>query len=84
MWPAGPLSCFIYQSAAVVNVSHSHSAAVVNVSHSHSAGMGLRVAQDEMVLGHHRDWNEEFQVAREIPTDTPAMKAFRDKTLFKV
>ena len=47
-------------------------------------GLGLRAVPDEVVLGQMRDWNEELQTARELPTDTPANKVFRDRTLFKV
>ena len=48
------------------------------------SGLGLRAVPDEVVLGQMRDWNEELQTARELPTDTPAAKVFRDRTLFKV
>ena len=47
-------------------------------------GLGLRAVPDEVVLGQMRDWNEELQTARELPTDSPAAKVFRDRTLFKV
>ena len=35
-------------------------------------------------MGQMRDWNEELQTARELPTDSPAAKVFRDRTMFKV
>lgn len=31
-----------------------------------------------------RDWNEEFQVARELPVTTASLKMYRDRTVFKV
>ena len=48
------------------------------------SGLGLRAVPDEVVLGQMRDWNEELQTARELPTDPPAANVFRDRTLFKV
>ena len=35
-------------------------------------------------MGQMRDWNEELQSARELPTDTPQLKLFRDRTIYKV
>ena len=48
------------------------------------AGVSLKGAPDELLLGQLRDWNEELQLARELPSDTDQQKAFRDRTLFKV
>ena len=46
--------------------------------------MGLKPISDELVLGQLRDWNEELQLARELPSDTVAAKVYRERTLFKV
>ena len=46
--------------------------------------MSLRVLPDELVLGQMRDWNEEWQVAKEFLVDSPGAKVFRDRALFKV
>ena len=51
---------------------------------SHHAGMQLKAAPDEVVMGQMRDWNEELQAARELPVDTPQLKVFRDRTIYKV
>ena len=47
-------------------------------------GMGLKPAPDELVLGQVRDWNEELQTARELPSDTVTNKIFRERSLYKV
>ena len=47
-------------------------------------GVALKAAPDEQILGQLRDWNEELQSSRELPTDTTAHKLFRDRSLFKV
>ncbi len=31
-----------------------------------------------------RDWNEEYQSCRELPSSTPAEKTLRDRTLYRV
>ena len=49
-----------------------------------SLGVVLKAAPDELILGQLRDWNEEIQMARELPTDTAQLKLFRDRHLFKV
>lgn len=46
--------------------------------------MSLRILPDELVLGQMRDWNDELQTARELPTDVSSAKVFRDRALFKV
>ena len=46
--------------------------------------MGLKPAPDELVLGQVRDWNEELQTARELPSDTVTNKIFRERSLYKV
>ena len=48
------------------------------------SAMSLRAQPDELVLGQMRDWNEELQTARQLPTNTSAAKVFRDRALFKV
>ena len=48
------------------------------------AGVCLKGAPDELLLGQLRDWNEELQLARELPADTDQQRVFRDRTLFKV
>ena len=48
------------------------------------SGMGLKPAPDELVLGQVRDWNEELQTARELPSDTVTNKIFRERSLYKV
>jgi hypothetical protein len=47
-------------------------------------GMQLKAAPDEVIMGQMRDWNEELQSARELPTDTPQLKLFRDRTIYKI
>ncbi len=46
--------------------------------------MGLKPLPDELVLGQFRDWNEELQTARELPSDTVGAKVFQERSLFKV
>ena len=46
--------------------------------------MMVKGAPDELVLGQLRDWNEELQVARELPIDNTQLKIYRDKLIFKV
>lgn len=46
--------------------------------------MGLKPIPDELVLGQLRDWNEELQTARELPSDTVVNKIFRERSLFKI
>ena len=46
--------------------------------------MGLKPLPDELVLGQFRDWNEELQTARELPSDTVGAKVFKERSLFKV
>ena len=49
-----------------------------------SSGMQLKAATDEVIMGQMRDWNEELQAARELPTDTPQLKMFRDRKIYMV
>ncbi|KAL5478129.1 hypothetical protein EMCRGX_G025010 [Ephydatia muelleri] len=44
----------------------------------------LKAAPDELLVGQLRDWNEEFQVARELPVTTASLKMYRDRTVFKI
>lgn len=46
--------------------------------------MGLKPMPDELVLGQFRDWNEELQTARELPTESVTDKVFKERSLFKV
>jgi len=46
--------------------------------------VSLQVVPDEFVVGQSRDWNEEMQSVRELPSDTAAARVFRDRAIFKV